>query len=125
MTKPYQLRVRLDGNIYQLLLKRLSSDKTSISLVVRTALEAYLKAPHASPPDDALSVNQQTRQQIADMAKRLDRNEDYVVEDCVQGILDNLTEDRTPLIVLELRLREQYGQKGPSPALQQQPDGAS
>jgi predicted transcriptional regulator len=111
MPEGHQLRVRLDSQLRAKLLKIAISRgrRETLSDMVREAIELFLdpdSCPESAQPSIVLGQDSQVK--VQDMACKLDRKPGQVVEDCIQGIVDMLETQRTPLIVLEIGLRQKY-----------------
>jgi hypothetical protein len=121
MPKAYQLRVRLDFSDHEKLLRICSSQdkRRTLSDLVREAIKHYVDSDSTADQPHHFSLGERTTANAQQIANMLERPFKSVVEDCVQGIVDCFQDNKTPLIVQELRLRKNYfemrdGDKAPS-----------
>jgi len=108
--KAGQLRVRLlaeEREALDRIVFERRKDGSTLSDVVREALQWYL-SPDATRV--ACSLSGDTFKQVEKLSKALNREPRQVLDDCVMGIVDQLTEDSVPLIVQEWKLRQNYRQ---------------
>ena len=108
--KDHQLRVRLSGRHYSKL-RELSSSRRfgdTISDVVRQAIEAFVEPQLRMSENAEFLINDDVKTAVQNLATQLDRKPARVIEDCVEGIVDQYEQKKTPLIILELELRRKY-----------------
>jgi predicted DNA-binding protein len=122
--KEHQLRVRLGKAHYTKLQELCSLRKRgeTVSDIVRQAIEAYVEPQLVVTTNTDYLICEQAKDGARKLATLLDRKPCHVIEDCVQGILDLHEQQRTPLIVLELKLRAEYFERNKSAAHQQGAD---
>jgi Arc/MetJ-type ribon-helix-helix transcriptional regulator len=111
VNKTDQLRVRLTPEekraLENLIVQRGKNE--TISDLIREALSWCLTPGNYHEP---LRLAPDLRAKISAIARDLNRSEDQIIGDCIQGIMDLIEkpERQLPLIVLEIQLRRQYEQ---------------
>jgi len=105
-TKEYQLRVRISdearASLDQVAVKRGKDE--SISDLVRESIGLFLE----SPDGPFLRLTPRTLEILGKLSKETHRPLAQIIEECIEGIFTLLEDDRSPLIVEEIKLHRSY-----------------
>ncbi len=83
----------------------------SISDLVRTGINQIVSAPNGMPP----LLTEGAWKSLCALSKETDRPVGQIIGECVEAIVEMVGgNDRTPLIVEEIKLRRRYSGEGPT-----------